>query len=232
MTIGVNDLNKDETISTSPLLFGDNLILNGNFDSSLQYWRLNRQPTATVFFGFSGNSVRVTTLSGYPTSGMFQFFPVPADGKTNYYQVKGFVQSRKGALCRLFIHSSMKGSGTLTGTTSALWTPVTNYRACTSTDGCHVVTYPWTSTASQTCTYDSISVNELSCTDADSDGSFANIGCPNAIDCNDADASVSPTFVEVCDGKDNDCDKLIDEGVFVLEFHIGIINIKMDIIQR
>ncbi|HYK46418.1 MAG TPA: MopE-related protein, partial [Parafilimonas sp.] len=43
----------------------------------------------------------------------------------------------------------------------------------------------------------------------------------NSLDCNDADGSVHPGAVEVCDGKDNDCNGLIDDGVkttFYLDF--------------
>ena len=34
----------------------------------------------------------------------------------------------------------------------------------------------------------------------------------NNVDCNDADASTHPAAAEVCDGTDNDCDGMIDEG--------------------
>ncbi|HEX2532107.1 MAG TPA: MopE-related protein, partial [Chitinophagaceae bacterium] len=34
----------------------------------------------------------------------------------------------------------------------------------------------------------------------------------NSIDCNDADATIKPGATEVCDGKDNDCDGIVDEG--------------------
>lgn len=34
----------------------------------------------------------------------------------------------------------------------------------------------------------------------------------NNEDCQDSDASVFPTAVEICDGQDNDCDGLVDEG--------------------
>ncbi len=43
-------------------------------------------------------------------------------------------------------------------------------------------------------------------TDADKDG------YSDKDDCNDADANIYPWALEKCDGKDNDCDKLIDEG--------------------
>jgi len=55
------------------------------------------------------------------------------------------------------------------------------------------------------------------CIDNDGDGYGANgdPSCPNgtAIDCNDNRASINPGVVEVCDGKDNNCDGQIDEGV-------------------
>lgn len=43
--------------------------------------------------------------------------------------------------------------------------------------------------------------------DADGDGS------PAGTDCDDADPAVSPTAPEVCDGRDQDCDGAVDEGV-------------------
>ncbi len=44
-------------------------------------------------------------------------------------------------------------------------------------------------------------------TDADHDG-YAGVE-----DCNDGDASVSPSGLEICDGIDNECDGVIDDGV-------------------
>ncbi|TNE91569.1 MAG: hypothetical protein EP330_05020 [Deltaproteobacteria bacterium] len=48
--------------------------------------------------------------------------------------------------------------------------------------------------------------------DLDGDG-FCEGGCENPGDCNDGDASVSPWAVEDCNGEDDDCDGLIDDGL-------------------
>ena len=50
------------------------------------------------------------------------------------------------------------------------------------------------------------------CVDADQDGYFGQAGCGTAVDCDDFDDTVFPGAPELCDGKDNDCDGLIDEG--------------------
>ena|SRR3989338_7119165 len=50
------------------------------------------------------------------------------------------------------------------------------------------------------------------CTDADADSYYAQTGCGTAVDCNDAVSSINPGAAEVCDGVDNDCDGLVDEG--------------------
>ncbi|HET9480143.1 MAG TPA: MopE-related protein [Candidatus Polarisedimenticolia bacterium] len=42
--------------------------------------------------------------------------------------------------------------------------------------------------------------------DQDGDGS------PSDLDCNDADPSLSPIQAEICDGEDNDCDQVADDG--------------------
>jgi hypothetical protein len=51
------------------------------------------------------------------------------------------------------------------------------------------------------------------CTDADSDGYFAESGCGTAVDCNDGDAGINPGAAEACgDGTDNNCSGTVDEG--------------------
>lgn len=44
---------------------------------------------------------------------------------------------------------------------------------------------------------------------------------PNAGDCNDSDINISPLAQEVCDGKDNDCEGGIDEGVTTTYYQDG-----------
>lgn len=50
------------------------------------------------------------------------------------------------------------------------------------------------------------------CTDADSDGFYAEEGCETPVDCDDSDPNNYPGNAEVCDGQDNDCDGSVDEG--------------------
>ena len=50
------------------------------------------------------------------------------------------------------------------------------------------------------------------CTDADGDGYFYEAGCGTPQDCNDADPSTHPGAIEVCDGYENNCDGLLDNG--------------------
>ncbi len=51
------------------------------------------------------------------------------------------------------------------------------------------------------------------CSDVDNDG-FNSADCPvnPGTDCDDGDDTVFPGATELCDGKDNDCDGMIDEG--------------------
>ena len=49
------------------------------------------------------------------------------------------------------------------------------------------------------------------CLDGDGDG--YGMGCANGPDCNDNDRNLFPGNTEVCDGKDNNCNNLVDEGI-------------------
>jgi hypothetical protein len=56
--------------------------------------------------------------------------------------------------------------------------------------------------------------------DDDHDGiADAACGAPRGMDCDDRDAASSPRSVESCDGRDNDCDTRIDEGVTSVVFY-------------
>ncbi len=54
--------------------------------------------------------------------------------------------------------------------------------------------------------YDALFYDNSGCDDADGDGFCVDI------DCNDNDSAINPASLEVCDGKDNNCDGVIDEG--------------------
>jgi hypothetical protein len=67
-------------------------------------------------------------------------------------------------------------------------------------------------------------INSLDCDDtqllyADNDNDGYGTGAPtpcgvaNNTDCNDGDNTIYPTAPELCDGKDNDCNGLVDDGV-------------------
>jgi len=51
-----------------------------------------------------------------------------------------------------------------------------------------------------------------SCTDADHDGFFAQTGCLTAVDCNDTDDTIRPNAAELCNGRDDNCTGVADEG--------------------
>ena len=55
-----------------------------------------------------------------------------------------------------------------------------------------------------------------SCTDADGDGYFAQLGCGTAVDCDDTRAAVHPGAPELCNGLDDNCNGTADEG-----FNVG-----------
>jgi Putative metal-binding motif len=52
--------------------------------------------------------------------------------------------------------------------------------------------------------------------DLDGDGAFS------YEDCDDADASVYPNAAELCDGKDNNCDGSVDEGLMIVRYYADV----------
>jgi hypothetical protein len=50
------------------------------------------------------------------------------------------------------------------------------------------------------------------CSDADNDGFYAEKGCGLLRDCNDTIAAVNPLARETCNGRDDDCDGVVDDG--------------------
>ncbi len=51
------------------------------------------------------------------------------------------------------------------------------------------------------------------CVDKDGDGVRGGTACTGIVDCNDDDPAIKPGATEVCDGKDNNCDGNINEGI-------------------
>jgi hypothetical protein len=50
------------------------------------------------------------------------------------------------------------------------------------------------------------------CTDADRDGFYSEGGTCGPKDCNDGNAAVNPLAAEACNGRDDDCDGVVDDG--------------------
>jgi hypothetical protein len=72
--------------------------------------------------------------------------------------------------------------------------------------------------------------------DADGDGSYAPLpghvaGDPGSCgtDCDDANASVHPGAIEVCDGVDNDCNGVVDDGALFVQSDPAVVRISGDI---
>lgn len=51
------------------------------------------------------------------------------------------------------------------------------------------------------------------CVDNDGDGYYGSQNCSQGNDCDDNNAAIHPGAMEICDGKDNNCDGQIDEGL-------------------
>jgi hypothetical protein len=66
-------------------------------------------------------------------------------------------------------------------------------------NGCHVI-------------IPGISAANGGCADADGDGYYDQAGCGTLVDCDDNNPNVYPGAPELCDGIDNNCDGLVDEG--------------------
>lgn len=66
-------------------------------------------------------------------------------------------------------------------------------------------------TNNQTCATPPCSDNNAMCMDNDGDG--FGLGCARGTDCDDANAARAPDRAEACDGLDNDCNGIPDDGI-------------------
>ncbi len=58
-----------------------------------------------------------------------------------------------------------------------------------------------------------VTINFNGCNDLDNDGSYGiSANCETGNDCDDNDKTIGPGVIELCDGKDNNCNGQIDEG--------------------
>lgn len=74
---------------------------------------------------------------------------------------------------------------------------------------CSIVTTRRAAASSPTAKQPAVSTATPTCQDADGDG--YGLGCAKGPDCNDADARIHPGQAETCNGRDDDCNGLVDD---------------------
>jgi Putative metal-binding motif len=137
-----------------------------------------------------------------PDSGADSAAPLPCNGSCDD-NVDCTIDSCVAGTCQHRIDDSVCAAGNSCSLTMGCQQgkACANNMDCADTDGCTVNERCDTMLAR--CTYAVL--------DRDGDG-YAPISC-GGTDCDDAQGLVSPSAPETCDGEDEDCDRMVDEGV-------------------